>query len=232
MQCSAAPARRRDSTAVRDDSGPPQMLFDAPPLLTREAHWVPCATRRSAAPAAGVGIAEVHLIDVNSQSMWGQLYVGAWRADDLVRLAFAVPVTIDQVNGAVHEDAGEETVADVLAAGTDVDCTSFIAQHGQSAYDKKLITDADIDARLKMLFRVRMRLGHFDPEGPLQQIAPSEVCSAAHREIARDGPRQSAALLKNDGGALPLAADPSHCHRPTHATHSPCGAADVAGRSS
>ena len=99
----------------------------------------------------------------------------------------------------------EETVRDVLAAGTDVDCTSFIAQHGQSAFDKKLITTEDIDARLKMLFRVRMRLSHFDPPGPLQQIPPTEVCTPHAIALAEDGVTQGATLYKNDAKALPLA---------------------------
>ena len=75
----------------------------------------------------------------------------------------------------------EETVAGVLKAGTDVDCTSFVSrtiiagiwvaffqecqqescaqvgQHAQSALDKKLIDEADIDVRLANLFKVRMR---------------------------------------------------------------------------
>jgi len=97
----------------------------------------------------------------------------------------------------------EEAVRDVLHAGTDVDCTSFVGKNGQSALDKGLITEADLDARLKMLFRVRMRLSHFDPEGPLQAISPSAVCSDYAKELARDGTRQGATLLKNDG-TLPL----------------------------
>ena len=36
--------------------------------------------------------------------------------------------------------------------------------------------EADLDARLRMLFRVRMRLGHFDPLGPLDAIPPSAIC--------------------------------------------------------
>ena len=71
----------------------------------------------------------------------------------------------------------EETVAGVLKAGTDVDCTSFVGKNAQSALTKGLITEADIDVRLKNLFKVRMRLGHFDPEGPLQQFPMSDVCS-------------------------------------------------------
>merc|ERR1719331_1722894 len=43
----------------------------------------------------------------------------------------------------------EEAVRDVLRAGTDVDCTSFVPRYAQSALDKGLITEADIDERLK-----------------------------------------------------------------------------------
>jgi len=98
----------------------------------------------------------------------------------------------------------EETVAAVLAAGTDVDCTNWLLGYAQSALDKKLISEDDIDARLKMLFRVRMRLAHFDPPGPLQSIAPSEVCTAHTIAIAEDGVTQGANLVKNDQKALPL----------------------------
>eukprot|EP01063_Lacrimia_lanifica_P019014 TRINITY_DN25_c1_g1_i1.p1 TRINITY_DN25_c1_g1~~TRINITY_DN25_c1_g1_i1.p1 ORF type:complete len:777 (+),score=300.19 TRINITY_DN25_c1_g1_i1:50-2380(+) len=98
----------------------------------------------------------------------------------------------------------EEAVAAVLRAGTDVDCEHFVGQHAQSALDKGVITEADIDARLRKLFRVRMRLQHFDPEGPLQKIPTSDVCSDDAKELARDGVRQSMTLLKNDAGTLPL----------------------------
>ena len=98
----------------------------------------------------------------------------------------------------------EAAVADVLAAGTDVDCGGFVQQHAQSALDKKAITEADIDARLKMLFKVRMRLGHFDPEGPLQQIGTDQICDAENQQIARAGTTQGAVLLKNDNATLPL----------------------------
>ena len=99
----------------------------------------------------------------------------------------------------------EEAVAAVLHAGTDVDCTNFVGQHAQTALDKKLITEADIDVRLAFLFRVRMRLAHFDPPSAMSKIPPTAVCTDANREVARDGVRQSVALLKNAGGVLPLA---------------------------
>jgi beta-glucosidase-like glycosyl hydrolase len=55
----------------------------------------------------------------------------------------------------------------------------------------------DIDTRLKYLFRMRIRLGHFDPPGPLQQIPTSAICTPETIELARDGTRQGSVLLKN-----------------------------------
>ena len=77
-----------------------------------------------------------------------------------------------------HTETVEQAVAKVLRAGTDNDCGTFVSQHAQSALDKGVITEADLDARLRNLFRVRMRLMHFDPPGALQTIPPSVICSA------------------------------------------------------
>ena len=101
---------------------------------------------------------------------------------------------------------GEEAVKAILHAGTDSDCGDFFAKYGQSALDQKLITEADLDARLEKLFRVRMRLSHFDPIGPLDRIPPTVICSDEAKATARDAVAQSAALVKNDGKLLPYSA--------------------------
>jgi pre-mRNA-splicing factor SYF2/beta-D-xylosidase 4 len=98
----------------------------------------------------------------------------------------------------------EEAVRDVLHAGTDVDCGGFTTAHAQSALDKGLITEADIDERMAKLFRVRMRLSHFDPLGPLDAIPASTICSAYAKALAYDGAAQGSTLLKNVGATLPL----------------------------
>jgi len=98
----------------------------------------------------------------------------------------------------------EEAVRDVVRAGTDVDCTSFVGRWAQSALDKGVITEADLDARLTNLFKVRMRLNHFDPVGPLDGIKTDVVCSEYAQAIARDGTVQGSTLLKNTNNALPL----------------------------
>lgn len=97
-----------------------------------------------------------------------------------------------------------EAVAGVLAAGTDVDCSSYVGANAQAALDQKLITEADIDLHLAALFKVRMRLGHFDPVGPLQDFPITDVCSKYALDLSNDGAAQSSALLKNVNGALPL----------------------------
>ena len=103
-----------------------------------------------------------------------------------------------------HTETAEEAVRNVLHAGTDNDCGTFVTAHAQSALDKGVINEADLDARLRMLFRVRMRLGHFDPAGPLQRIPISVICSEGAKELARDGVIQAASLLKNENRTLPL----------------------------
>ena len=79
------------------------------------------------------------------------------------------------------------------------------AHAGQALADGN-ITVADMDTVLKRLFRVRLRLGHFDPPTVLDTIGADQVCSPYAQELARDGVRQSAVLAKNAGGLLPLSA--------------------------
>ena len=54
--------------------------------------------------------------------------------------------------------------------------------------------------------QVRMRLGHFDPNGALQEIPEAVICSAEHAVTAREGAIQGSTLLKNSAKTLPLKA--------------------------
>jgi hypothetical protein len=51
-----------------------------------------------------------------------------------------------------------EAVRDVLQAGTDVDCGTFVPQNADSALNQSLINMSLVDARLANLMRVRFRL--------------------------------------------------------------------------
>lgn len=98
----------------------------------------------------------------------------------------------------------EEAVAVTLEAGMDVDCSYFVGQHGARALALGLINETLIDTHLKALFKVRMRLQHFDPPGPLQEIQTSAICTEQTAAIARAGVVQSGALYKNLNNTLPL----------------------------
>ena len=106
-----------------------------------------------------------------------------------------------------YTKSAEEAVSATLKAGMDIDCGDFISKHGQAALDKGLLTEADMDRALQRLFRIRMKLGHFDPDGPLQQIKTDVICSPAAVELARDAARQGTVLLKNEKALLPLQAN-------------------------
>ena len=94
----------------------------------------------------------------------------------------------------------------ILRAGTDVDCGSFMTKWAGSALAKGNINAGDIDTVLLRLFRVRLRLGHFETSTPLDSIGAADVCTDAGRELGRDGARQSIVLVKNANGLLPLSA--------------------------
>jgi len=103
---------------------------------------------------------------------------------------------------------GEEAIRDIYNAGTDTDCVgSFTSKFAKSALEKGLITEDLINERLRNGFRVRMRLQHFDPIGPLNKIPASEICSDESKAVAHEGTLQSSTLLKNDGNTLPFSAD-------------------------
>jgi beta-glucosidase-like glycosyl hydrolase len=102
--------------------------------------------------------------------------------------------------------------------------SSFFFQFANSALRKGLISEDDINARLRNLFRIRYRLAHFDASSPLNSVPLSVVCSGWFRgvllfkvlmgggggwkdaaiELARDGVTQSTVLVKNEKKLLPI----------------------------
>ena len=100
----------------------------------------------------------------------------------------------------------DDAVAAILRAGTDVNCGAFMQTMAPGALARGAITEADLDTVLRRQFRLRLRLGHFDPPSPLDSIGMDQVCTPYSLELARDAGRQSAVLVKNAGNILPLSA--------------------------
>ncbi|KAI3806769.1 hypothetical protein L1987_22683 [Smallanthus sonchifolius] len=101
----------------------------------------------------------------------------------------------------------EDAVAEVLKAGMDVNCGSYLKNHTKSAIQKKKLLESDIDRALGNLFTMRMRLGLFNgnPSSlPYGSIGPSQVCSKAHQDLALEAARNGIVLLKNSAKLLPL----------------------------
>ncbi|RVX23392.1 putative beta-D-xylosidase 6 [Vitis vinifera] len=106
-----------------------------------------------------------------------------------------------------YANSPEDAVADVLKAGTDINCGSYMLRHTQSAIDQGKVKEEDIDRALFNLFSVQMRLGLFDGDpanGLYGNLGPKDVCTKEHRTLALEAARQGIVLLKNDKKFLPL----------------------------
>ncbi|XP_008234021.1 PREDICTED: probable beta-D-xylosidase 7 [Prunus mume] len=101
----------------------------------------------------------------------------------------------------------EDAVGDVLKAGMDVNCGSYLKDHTKSAVQQKKLDVSEIDRALRNLFSIRMRLGLFDGsplEQPYGNIGPDQACSKEHQALALEAAQDGIVLLKNSGRLLPL----------------------------
>ena len=75
-------------------------------------------------------------------------------------------------------------------------------KHLREAYDRGLVTEAEIDAAVEKVFETRFRLGMF-AETEYDRIPYSVLCCEKHRALNRRAAAESIVLLKNNG-ILPL----------------------------
>ncbi|XAR48573.1 Non-reducing end alpha-L-arabinofuranosidase [Bertholletia excelsa] len=104
----------------------------------------------------------------------------------------------------------EDAVADVLKAGMDVNCGTYLKNYSKSAVEQKKLPISEIDRALHNLFSVRMRLGLFNghPSNLLfGNIGAKQVCSDEHQQLALEAARAGIVLLKNSDRLLPLSKD-------------------------
>lgn len=74
------------------------------------------------------------------------------------------------------------------------------------ALNEGLLAEEDLDRALANTFRVRFRLGEFDPadNNPYAAIDDSVILTQKHAELSLEAAKQSIVLLKNEQAALPL----------------------------
>lgn len=115
------------------------------------------------------------------------------------------------VNDHKHVETYKEAVAASVLCGIDsiTDDHDISKQALRDALADGLLTESDLDAALRNTFRVRMRLGEFDPEerNPYAAIGEEAILRAEHAVLAREAVGKSVVLLKNEAGALPVRSD-------------------------
>ncbi|KAF5463181.1 hypothetical protein F2P56_019117 [Juglans regia] len=101
----------------------------------------------------------------------------------------------------------EDAVADVLKAGMDINCGTYLLRNTHSAIRCGKVQEQDIDRALHNLFLVQLRLGLFDGDprkGKFGKLGPKDVCTLEHKKLALEAARQGIVLLKNNKKFLPL----------------------------
>src|SRR5690606_16486051 len=96
--------------------------------------------------------------------------------------------------------------ADAVMHGTDLDCGTDAYMGLIQAVKDGMISERQIDTSVKRLFRIRFKLGLFDPVEMVEyaQTDESVLESQAHQDHALKMARQSIVLLKNEKNTHPL----------------------------
>ncbi|CAM4192441.1 glycoside hydrolase family 3 C-terminal domain-containing protein [Paenibacillus alkaliterrae] len=111
------------------------------------------------------------------------------------------------VNDHKYYETYKEAVAHAIKAGIDsiTDEKEKCCAAIREALAEGLLTEQDLDKALINTFRVRFRLGEFDPadQMPYANVPESKLCAPEHGELSLQAARESIVLLKNEDKALP-----------------------------
>ncbi|WP_160686607.1 glycoside hydrolase family 3 protein [Clostridium sp. C2-6-12] len=104
-----------------------------------------------------------------------------------------------------------ETIAEGLKSGVDcfTDDAKLVINSAIEALGRGLLTENDIDNALRNIFKVRFRLGQFDPKesNPYANIPKAKLFSKEHNALALKAAKEALVLLKNENNFLPLNKD-------------------------
>jgi beta-D-xylosidase 4 len=86
----------------------------------------------------------------------------------------------------------------------DLDCGVYYPKYVGNAVNQGKVRESDIDESLINLYIVLLRAGYFDGIPAFKSLGKNDICTNKSIELATQAAREGIALLKNDGGTLPL----------------------------
>ena len=166
-------------------------------------------------PFERVARAGCHTFMLGYQTMDGvPITVNGWVLDEVLRGEWGYTGMLvtdwDNVGRMVWEQKVQPDYAHAAAAavkaGNDlVMVTPKFYEGALEAIETGLLTEADLDAAVARILRVKFELGLFEnPRRPDAERIRSEIGTAEHAELNLEAARRSLVLLRNDG-VLPLA---------------------------
>ena len=102
-----------------------------------------------------------------------------------------------------------ETLAEGVRAGVDamLDNPAEVTAAAKDAYERGLITEAEMDKSILCTVMELIRQGTFDPEDPYAELDMADVGTDEAKRISLEMSRESNILLKNENGFLPFGKD-------------------------
>lgn len=116
---------------------------------------------------------------------------------------------LQTVNFHHYYETHAETLAEGVKAGVDamLDNPLEVARAAKEAYERGLITEAEMDKSILCTVMELIRQGAFDPEDPYAELDMADVGTDEAKRISLEISRASNILLKNEGGFLPFSRD-------------------------
>lgn len=163
------------------------------------------AFRKGGAASMMTAYNSINGVPCNLNAEVNEIVKGEWGMNGFV-VSDAGDV-LGTVNDHHYVDSYAKAVAETVKNGVDsITDDHEISQRAlRDALEQGLLVEADLDRALKNTFRVRFRLGEFDPQelNPYAHIDEAKLCSDEHNALALKAARESIVLLKNSG-LLPL----------------------------
>ena len=116
---------------------------------------------------------------------------------------------LQTVNFHHYFETHAETLAEGVRAGVDamLDNPAEVARAAKEAYERGLITEAEMDKSILCTLTELIRQGIFDPEDPYAGLDMADVGTDEAKRISLRMSQASNILLKNENGFLPFSRD-------------------------